>query len=1341
MKWSSWILFAGALALVFGVVAMVTRQSSSTPAEYFAGVKLRIARGVDSKEQILVNLDQCLQLAADAGDLELETRVRRERGLLLTDLGAFDRARADLQEVARRDPKDVLAARALVELELRAGRYDAARRLLDDSLRATPQDAALWSHYARAWRAEALHLVERCAKRAASLVVADIADDVRRDLVLSAALDGEPARRAFLAHRIVDRLENQRGFDAAAMLADLDRANECNRRARDASARAVELAGDADAALVYAALCIEAGDIEQAAALAMAAERSPVLREDSRLPALLLPALRADGRGELAADIAQSLAATSTRRPADFWHEACVSLHGAGRWDALHGAALGLRAAGSLSDIAEGDFWIGMALGRGGYCGEAERFLNNFLKTAPPDPVPHARALAHLAAARCAREAGRTIDEREQLRGFVQEWPDGDGEAWLRLAELVASSENAGWREQVELQAKALELLPARADELLPRWIEWGERQLQLVGFDRNDLGADRGVDGPTSYELYRSAQIWLEKGDAGRAAATNRRLLMKLPGLLPALDLAVDIAVAGGREREIVEAVAARVDRAGRTTRIDELLAKIDAEALTSKTRLALIETDPARLGRLLVAQDQLKRGDTDGALASLEAVAADAWTDDARVLAAKLRLERGEASQAADLMLPAKQAVASMNGVFELGVEALARAERTDDLRAFLAEHAGGIAPKRLLAACDVLLRNRQAGAALLVARQLDADAKTRGAETLLRLLGAQLAAGRTDLARGTLERLQAFDVVARAARLGLLAAADGKDDELLAEQAAQLQQPGVTPPLLAAQLALLRLEPVAAQALLGKLPPIEGTLRDPVRFLVEAALALQLRQQPAASAWMGVKASAATQEFFEGADGKRDPRTALVWLLAHKEPLASAALQARLLEAAAPLPGGLWERWLAASLRLADGDKAGAKALAGTLVAAAPDFGPAWEIVRAVGLPATAGERERAAWELRRMQGLGGLACEPWERIVLEGVFQLLDGSPQKALELGEQAAALQPRSVRSARVAALAAAALADDRKLLQHARAALEPRAGAVDALTQREAAQLVDAVVARTLLASDEALAKDAKALWDDLAAQRADDPLATLAAARMDLQVDPRNPGVGVARATGRLQRFRKQHQKQCLDDLAPGATSSWTMFHAQLDPDEALAFLAAERALQPSLAATWLDEPQVLARAGRHAAAAEAARRADVLVPGAARARETLRLGMRGEMTPAAIETALADIAAREGAAGPDPELAMLAAHAYSNLGARHVARLRDLLGAVQPHLGVWKKLEAEWLVVSLRGAILAGGDSLQPDCEALLRQYAELKPAQSDLAAAKVLRGLLREPRPQG
>lgn len=357
------------------------------------------------------------------------------------------------------------------------------------------------------------------------------------------------------------------------------------------------------------------------------------------------------------------------------------------------------------------------------------------------------------------------------------------------------------------------------------------------------------------------------------------------------------------------------------------------------------------------------------------------------------------------------------------------------------------------------------------------------------------------------------------------------------------------------------------------------------------------------------------------------------------------------------------------------------------------------------------------------------------------MLEGVFQLLDGSKEKALQLGEKASAEQPRSVRASRVAALAAAALGDDARVLQHARGALSPREGVVDALTKREAAQFVEVVVQRTLAMAgkDEVLARGAKSLWDDLAAARSDDPLTTLAAARTDLQIDPRNPAVGAAQALGRLERFRKQHQKTCLDDLAPGATRAWTAFHAELDPGAALQFLLAERSLQPALADTWLDEPHVLELAGRHAEAAQAVRRADLLVPGARLARETLRLGKRGEMVPAAIEQAMLEIPAREGAAGPDPELVLMSAHAYSNLGTRYATRVRDLHSAVQPHLGVWKQLEAEWLLLGLRVAIAEGGDAAQASGDSVMRRYAEIRPPPADLRLARVLRGILRGGKP--
>jgi len=1334
MKWSSWILYAGALVLVFAVIAMVTRQATSTPEEVFSAVQQRIARGVHDKEQILLNLDHCLQLASQSDKKDLEAEIRRERGAILVELGAYDRARADLTAVVQHAPKDQKAIRALLELELRAREWAVARGRLEDQLRNQPDDAAAWSIYARAWRLEAEDRVAKCKQLVDRSLAAEQANELMEYVRRSAALPLEDLRRTKLAYRIEQALQSDQDYDSAVMLGELDEAARCNAQARAAAEKACALAGDADALVLLLTIRTEALDTEEVARLAMAAERSAVVRRDVRVPSIALPYLRVHGRVQLAADLAQSWSTARPQWPASFWHEACVSLWEAARWEGLHAMAIGLRSDASVSAIAEADFWLGVSLSRAGFAADARRFLMTFLLDAPPEPIPHARAIAYLEAARGAKAAGATADERRNLLGFVQEWPQGDGEAWMRLAELAADSDHGGWRAPVEQQAKAIELLPARVDELLPRWMEWGERHLQLIGFDRNNLGEDRGPEGTTSYELYRTAQAWLELGEHTRALGTNRRLLTQLPGFLPALDLAIEIAVAQGRDRDIVEAVAARVQRGGRTARIDAVLAAVDPSALTAKSRLALIEADPERMGRLLVAQDLLTRGETQLALGSLEAIAADAWTEDARVLAAQLRLERGDYAQAADLILPARTALAQARGALEIAVEALAAAGRSQELRTLLGEHVQSIPPKRLLVVCDVLLRHNQAAAALQVARQLDADPKTRGAETLVRLLCGQLILGQYELAEATIERLDAFDSGARSARLKILLGVLANKDELIDEGVGTLRPLAAASPVVAAQLALVSGENNLAAAALEKLAPIEGVEKDAIRYLTRALTAVATQRDIAASLWMGSTSSEAARTWCAGPDGQRTSRLAAAWLIAMREPSAAAVVQANLTASATALPAGAWDHWMLATLQRSSGDRVGARQTAEALVAAAPDFGPGWEALGQLGWRPETSERERASRELKRMEGMGALAAELWERKLLEAVYQYLDGSPAKALELVTEASALQPRSLRIARLGAMAAAKLGEDAQLLSWTRQALSPRKDTVDELTPREAADLIRIAADASLriVRSGERTVQT-RALWDDLAAARTQDPLAALAAARLDLTLDARNPAVGVSRAMSRLARFREQHAKVCLDDLAPGATHEWTQFHSSLDPKAADDFLASERRLQPALASLWMDAAEVAAADGRLTHAAEAAELTHQLLPRAGFARTGFEIASRGELAPSAIELALTQIPAAENLPGADPELVLYAAQAYANLGARHAQHARDLHALVKPHLANQPQLKTSWYLLGLQIAVLLGGDAAREECEGLLKEWSVLKPEESEVDAWEALVGV--------
>lgn len=1337
MKWSSWFLFAFSLTLVFGVVAMVSRQSSTSAAEHYALVRTRVSQGMLDRDQALTNLDQCLRQAEDEGDEELSADIRRDRGQLLVELGAFDRARADLTMVAARRPDDAGVARALVELELRAGAYGTARKRIDASLAATPESAALWSTLARAWRMEAESNLKACDADYARRFAAEVARLQRQRSRQAAALKKDDARRPALYARLQADLEANGETDGARILKRLDAAADCHAAALEAAARAVELGADADALVLSMEIARDALDMDRVVALGLAAEKVPTLRGDARRALLLLEALRAQDRKLLAAELAQAWMPLRADWPADFWRACCLALHEAGRHDALHGAAVGLRGSTGFLDMVEADFWLGLSLSRSGYCADATRFFAGFLRVDDAvDPIPHARAIAHRELAACARSAGRLGEELEHLRGVVQLWPDGDGEAWARLAQLSAEGDHGGWRMPVDHQARAIALLPSRVDELAPAWVEWGERHLQLVGFDANNPDeGERGPMGPSSYELHRRAQEWLRRGELPRATAANRRLLAQLPTFLPALDLAIDLAQAQGGSRGLAEAIAARVEVGGRTARTDAVLATLSPESLPAKTRLALIKADPLHSGRLQIADELLRSGRTEQALAGLEALAADSWTNEARLVAARLRLERGEAELAAELVLPAEAVLDSTPGALELALDALAAANRSEDALKLLQRHGASLAPKRSLAICDSLLRRGEAASALLLAARLDARKDTRGPDVLLRLLACQLALGKQEAALETLERLEAFDAAGRSARLGILAALAAKDDALLFDQIEMLRPQAKRNPLLAAQLALLRLDADGAALELAKLPPEGLADRDPARHLASVAADMLRKRRPTQAQWFGAEDLRHARVHILGQGAQRDPRESVAWMLALQDPLAAPTLKRRLSNAGAA-PAEAWDRWMWTRLLEGEGRADAARASGEALVAAAPDFGPGWNLLRDIGLPRDADERAMARFALRRMEALGGLACEAWERKLLEGVYQLLDGTPERALQLAKEARPPEGASVRAHRVAALACHKLLDDEGLVSEARSALSPRADAIDALSSKERAELVQLVAERAvrLAQASSPLVARHRSLFDDLSAALPDDPWCALAAARLDVHVDPRNPAVGVARAHARLERFRQSHRDKGLDELAEGAVAAWTEFHLRLDPEQALRFLDAELAVQPAQLAPWVQRPGVLGSLQRHAEAAKAARLADELAPGERLARQAFDWASRGEMSESSIEDALRDIPAREGAPGAEPEVVLMAANAYANIGPRGSAHAAQLVELLRPHAAARPWMRAGWLLAGLRANAQAGGADAGGRCAAFAAEAATLG-GEFDLHLARMLAGLAR------
>src|SRR4029078_10391557 len=77
------------------------------------------------------------------------------------------------------------------------------------------------------------------------------------------------------------------------------------------------------------------------------------------------------------------------------------------------------------------------------------------------------------------------------------------------------------------------------------------------------------------------------------------------------------------------------------------------------------------------------------------------------------------------------------------------------------------------------------------------------------------------------------------------------------------------------------------------------------------------------------------------------------------------------------------------------------------------------------------------------------------------------------------------------------------------------------------------------------------------------LRARSPDAPRVPVALARMDLEMDPRNPTIAVGRAFARLDGFRGTHKGVAFESLCEGALAAWTDFLIPLDTERARSLL----------------------------------------------------------------------------------------------------------------------------------------------------------------------------------
>jgi len=1354
MKWTSWILFGLAIGVCVALVAMVTRQARRTPAEAFIALQSGIAAGHFDDEMALANLDLVYERALAEGDRALASEVRLARGKALARIGAFERAHAEVLAVheERGGPREI--DDLLIDIEARSGDVRSALRRVDAQLAQHPDDPAGWQLAGRLHGEASAKALERAA---AIVRRALVSEDQPAGLLLCdrlSALDPQDPARYALNHRLRGYFTTAQGEDAESVLAALESAATDSQAAREAYTRGLEQRLDPESLRGFVELLERSGHGELVLGLASAADRIPELQEHVALSVQLLDTLVATEHQRFASTVAARWIRRSAQAPSEFYDAACRTLLATETWPALREAANRLfTEAGAEPRVY---FYLGLGqieapqADRATFEAGRLNLLALFLNRNAPAPVPGAHARAWRAAAKASRALGEAQAEREQLIGALDLEPDFDGELWLRLAELQLESPNAGYRDPETRIARAMRLLPRRVPELMPRWREIGERELRAAGVDPQAVRTTDQTQNiwtpPTDaspYELFRLAEVHLEARDGPRARLYARKLLQDLPGFLPALDLALEVARTEEDPRALIELAIERIQAAGGDDRIAGLLRDVPPEAITPRERVALMRGDPERIGRVEVARSLAARDEAPRALALLLAGDAAELSREARLLAARLALEVEGGPRAAELLAGLREPPERFEEhALVLRAEVVRRnaAGLTKALQPFAELEVRRVGD--WIALADELLLAGYEPAASALFERLDADPKLRGGEVAIGLLRCALQRRDSFAKEEMFERAQAFETGAAYAACELFDALDGSRFEDLprcADALAESRLRGTA--LQRALIALLAERDGAARAALAEVEDAER--RAPLWGLVRAVLAERAKETWTPDPSLGDTAAAETALTLHGADRLADPRQALVLALASTLPVGQAWARSRIEELPRKERGTLWRNWMLASLAQAARDLGKQREHLIALVTRHKGFVAAWDAYER--LPVAHADAEAARQRVREQRAAafapaagteGGTEGAPEGGAPAVRVPKLLE-TAQRARERGELATALEasaravelaPRSGPAQRERALTLAQAGETADALRASHKSVQLLRGKPDPELVRVHLDLIER---SGQLAAAPFTEAELAAHVGSLVQRFPNDPRFVAAMARRDLAAETRNPALGVSRALARLDGFRSEQGKQGLERLAPGSLERWMVLLLALDAERALALAQAERLADPGRYESWLWVARALGASGKLDEALAEFAIVDRLVPHSGVPREILRWSVKRDLKVNELANRIEAVVSSERLEARDAELKLLRCESAWRNGPRGKDAVLDTLPTIEGAFAAGSELEYRWAVL-LGSALCARGHA--EDLERARGLFERALPQARDGYERDVLRAMI-------
>ncbi len=797
----------------------------------------------------------------------------------------------------------------------------------------------------------------------------------------------------------------------------------------------------------------------------------------------------------------------------------------------------------------------------------------------------YAKCYAHLGDTRAQRAALRRVEALTEVFPTDPRVRRAAGEAWLEHGRI--QSEEELWYAAEDQLARALCLLPERADEIRPLWEDVGARSIRAHGRNvdrvkrnpsqRDSLGSFPSME---AYEACVRARANLDLGRTVDVGLLLQPVLETYPGLPMALHALAEAEVLRGRYDAGVEAelsIAALgyspVDDAS------ALLARVPPSALTGDQIRRWMLLDPAAGGLERVVSELERTGDRARLARFVEARPPSDAKPEQRVRIAIACSRLGlfdDAYRWINSMRAETPAVGANAGVAMraaiVSSESDGHRHKIENFTEKLLECPNIDDPEFPLAADALLAIGEVERATALLANARPNGAAARG-DVLLRSAVAQLIAGNASRpgAREAFERCAGMRADASAEFGSLLLAIEAGNRSEVKRLAAALVPTSL-------------FETAADRALLT------AFAGDPHAAL-DALLAAAAGPQPDARAAMLTTAALRRLAPFVperplgdelggtprvGADapwGAVDPNLSAALLLATRlRPFAPwvLAIVERLAPAVRDTPNAAQLRALAWE-SLGRGDLAQAELAAWTTSADNPDL---WRMrKRLVANRSGAsfgGDFDRLLRERYGNVGAAGLAPAEVARVrVQEHLERGADGAATRAVEEGRRQA---PHDFYLALMQARLAARAATD------LRGALDLYDGLVE--SHRDAfAPYVDEFVSllRTARTSG---ALSIEAEWAALDALEAAYPrnaslpriLATL---RINTAEQTRD--WGLQRAWNHLERFRQRTRPSSIDALTPGEAEAWWRLIKRYDPARAERFALQELNANPASAELW--------------------------------------------------------------------------------------------------------------------------------------------------------------------